>query len=148
DHSVRNYSVLTLMRCSCFPKGDSFLPFRSSCFARQRLRRIILRLPGHSKLEIGGHINIIVPLALANLSATWPSMSEQHAIRLNSFIGRGRELSHIDAALADALAGHGRLVLISGEPGIGKTRLADEVSRHAAELGLAVAWGRSWQGAG
>src|SRR5262249_5428887 len=126
----------------------SFYPSEIPAFARQRLRRIILRLPGHSKLEIGRHIDTIVALALANLSASWPPMSEQHAIRLNSFVGRGRELSHIDAALADALTCHGRLVLVSGETGIGKTRLADEASRHAADLGLNVIWGRCWEGVG
>jgi tetratricopeptide (TPR) repeat protein len=75
-------------------------------------------------------------------------MTHQQSIHLNSFVGRGRELSHIDAALADALTGHGRLVLVSGEPGIGNTRLADEASRHAANLGLNVFWGRCWEGGG
>lgn len=75
-------------------------------------------------------------------------MSEQHSIRPNSFVGRARELALLDAGLADALAGHGRLVLLSGEPGIGKTRLAGEISRHAEERGFNVAWGRCWQGEG
>jgi tetratricopeptide (TPR) repeat protein len=75
-------------------------------------------------------------------------MSEQYSIRPNSFVGRGRELAELDNALADALAGRGRLVLISGEPGIGKTRLADEVSKRASKLGVCVAWGRCWEGAG
>ena len=42
------------------------------------------------------------------------------------FVGRQREIAELDAALADALAGQGRLVLLSGEPGIGKTRLTQE----------------------
>ena len=46
------------------------------------------------------------------------------------------------------IAGRGRLFLISGEPGIGKTWLADEVGRHAAERGMRVAWGRCWEGGG
>ena len=46
------------------------------------------------------------------------------------------------------IAGRGRLFLISGEPGIGKTWLADEVARHAAERGMRVAWGRCWEGGG
>jgi hypothetical protein len=38
--------------------------------------------------------------------------------------------------------------LVVGEPGIGKTRLADEISRIAEERGLSVAWGRAWETGG
>jgi tetratricopeptide (TPR) repeat protein len=64
------------------------------------------------------------------------------------FVGRGREVVELSSSLDDAIAGRGRLFLISGEPGIGKTWLADEVARHAAERGLRVAWGRCWEGGG
>jgi Cdc6-like AAA superfamily ATPase len=40
-------------------------------------------------------------------------------------VGRDRELSRVALVLADALAGRGRLVLCTGEAGIGKTRLAE-----------------------
>ena len=52
------------------------------------------------------------------------------------------------AALDDADRGHGRLFLISGEPGIGKTRLAGELAADAATRGGRVAWGRCWEGGG
>jgi predicted ATPase len=45
-------------------------------------------------------------------------------------------------------AGHGHLFLLSGEPGIGKTRLADEFGRLALAEGVRVAWGRCWEGGG
>jgi tetratricopeptide (TPR) repeat protein len=38
--------------------------------------------------------------------------------------------------------------LISGEPGIGKTRLADELGAEAASRGMRVVWGRCWEGGG
>jgi tetratricopeptide (TPR) repeat protein len=38
--------------------------------------------------------------------------------------------------------------LISGEPGIGKTRLADELAADAASRGMRVVWGRCWEGGG
>ncbi len=41
----------------------------------------------------------------------------------SDFIGRGHELNTLERAYADVLEGHGRLVLISGETGIGKSRL-------------------------
>ena len=51
-------------------------------------------------------------------------------------------------ALDDARAGRGRLVLFTGEPGIGKTRLADESARLATAKGMRVRWGRCWEGGG
>ena len=65
-----------------------------------------------------------------------------------SFVGRGREIVELSSSLDDAIAGRGRLFLLSGEPGIGKTWLADEIARHAAERGMRVAWGRCWEGGG
>ena len=38
------------------------------------------------------------------------------------FVGRQREMAEVTAALDDALAGRGRLFMLVGEPGIGKTR--------------------------
>jgi predicted ATPase len=52
------------------------------------------------------------------------------------------------AGLADVTASHGHLFLLSGEPGIGKTRLADEFGRSAVAQGIRVAWGRCWEGDG
>ena len=49
-------------------------------------------------------------------------------------IGRERELAVLEDALAQARAGHGRLVEIVGEPGIGKTRLVGELKERAGEL--------------
>ncbi len=46
---------------------------------------------------------------------------------LSSFVGRERELAELRGALEDAIAGHGRLYLISGVPGVGKTRLVEEL---------------------
>ena len=46
------------------------------------------------------------------------------------------------AAVDGALAGAGRLQLIAGEPGIGKTRAAEELSTYARVRGARVYWGR------
>ncbi len=47
----------------------------------------------------------------------------------SGFIGRKPELAVLTAALDDALAGRGQMVMLAGEPGIGKTRLAQEWPR-------------------
>jgi len=62
------------------------------------------------------------------------------------FVGRGRELAVLAAAFADACAGRPRLALCRGEPGIGKTRLAEEFASRAD--GAAVAWGTGTEDAG
>src|SRR5271169_98207 len=59
-----------------------------------------------------------------------------------------RELSELRAALEESIAGRGGCFLISGEPGIGKTRLADELAGEAASRGMRVVWGRCWEGGG
>jgi DNA-binding winged helix-turn-helix (wHTH) protein/tetratricopeptide (TPR) repeat protein len=58
--------------------------------------------------------------------------------RFNSFVGRKHEWSQLLAALADATSGQGRLCLISGEPGIGKTRLCAELAREAQAGGAVL----------
>lgn len=63
-----------------------------------------------------------------------------------AFIGRKPETGELRAGLKDLLDGRGRLFLLSGEPGIGKTRLADELAHEATALGAQVAWGRCWDG--
>jgi DNA-binding SARP family transcriptional activator/tetratricopeptide (TPR) repeat protein len=64
------------------------------------------------------------------------------------FVGRGPELGDLTAALDDALAGRGRLFLLQGEPGIGKSRLADELIGRARERGAQVLVGRCWEAGG
>ncbi|WP_433993785.1 BTAD domain-containing putative transcriptional regulator [Mycolicibacterium porcinum] len=59
------------------------------------------------------------------------------------FVGRGRELAELLAAWQSALTDGTRAVLIAGEPGVGKTRLAGEWSRQAYEQGAVVLYGRS-----
>ncbi len=58
-------------------------------------------------------------------------------------IGRDTELAAADAALAAATAGHGGCVVITGEPGIGKSRLALETVRRARARGVRVVTGRA-----
>ncbi|HSI80124.1 MAG TPA: BTAD domain-containing putative transcriptional regulator, partial [Solirubrobacterales bacterium] len=64
------------------------------------------------------------------------------------FVGRERELSQLAAALDQALEGRGSVYLIGGEPGIGKSRLADELSALAREREARVLWGRCWEAGG
>lgn len=62
---------------------------------------------------------------------------------VSGFVGRERELGELSNALEDTLAGRGRLVMLVGEPGIGKTRIAQELASLAEQRGAQVLWGRS-----
>jgi tetratricopeptide (TPR) repeat protein len=65
------------------------------------------------------------------------------------FVGRERELEALRTAVNEAFSGHGQIVLLAGEPGIGKTRLAEELATYAGMRGARVLRGRSddWEGA-
>jgi tetratricopeptide (TPR) repeat protein len=65
-----------------------------------------------------------------------------------AFVGREREMAEMRAGLEDTTSDRGRLFLVSGEPGIGKTRLVEEVASLAASRGTRVVWGRCWEGGG
>ncbi len=64
------------------------------------------------------------------------------------FVCREKELALARDTLHQALAGRGQLLLLTGEPGIGKTRLAAELGRIARERGALVLWGRCHEGEG
>jgi DNA-binding CsgD family transcriptional regulator len=68
--------------------------------------------------------------------------------RQSDLIGRQPELAVLTAALDDAKAGRGRLVMLAGEPGIGKTRLVQELATLAKASGVQVLWGWCYEGEG
>jgi predicted ATPase len=61
---------------------------------------------------------------------------------VSGLVGRERELALLLQAFAEACDGHGQLVMLAGEPGIGKTSLASEFERLLRERGAQVPWGR------
>jgi len=56
----------------------------------------------------------------------------------STFVGRETVMGALDAALRSAEAGHGRLVALLGEPGMGKTRAATELAKLAQLRGVSV----------
>jgi AAA ATPase domain len=63
-------------------------------------------------------------------------------------VGRARPLGELEAALREAVAGRGALALVTGEAGIGKSRLAAELAAKAPSLGAQVVWASCWDGGG
>jgi DNA-binding SARP family transcriptional activator len=63
-------------------------------------------------------------------------------------LGRDAELALLEAGLDDAIARRGRLFVVVGEAGAGKTLLADELASRAKERDMRILWGRGWHGGG
>src|SRR5829696_6997650 len=65
-----------------------------------------------------------------------------------AFVGRVAEVAMLRDGLVAAKAGRGSTWLLAGEPGIGKTRMIEELAREAEALGFATLWGRCWEAGG
>jgi tetratricopeptide (TPR) repeat protein len=87
----------------------------------------------------------------AVLSATQPEPGESRSLESLAggvFVGRQKETGELRAALEEALSGHGKLLMLVGEPGIGKTRTALELTTYAGLRRCQVLWGRCYEGGG
>ncbi len=93
--------------------------------------RAFTPFPFGREAQAGSTVNQVAPLSKSPL-----------------FVGRERELTALTAGLDDALAGRGALFLVSGEPGIGKSRLTDELATRARARGARVLSGRCWEAGG
>lgn len=62
-------------------------------------------------------------------------------------VGRRREIERLHAAAEEALSGRGQTVMLAGAPGLGKTRLAEQIA-HLVTRRMNVIWGRCWEEGG
>ena len=62
------------------------------------------------------------------VAETPPPWAESAVLTSGSFVGRQGEMGELRAALRDAMSGLGRLVMLVGEPGIGKSRANTNVT--------------------
>jgi len=74
-------------------------------------------------------------------SSRWPLPVVLRSVPPVSYVGRTEERAALEEAMALARSGQRQVVLLSGEPGIGKTRLASYAAHHAHAEGFAVCWG-------
>jgi hypothetical protein len=58
------------------------------------------------------------------------------------FVGRKPELDHLHRAIDGALGGHGSLLMVAGEPGIGKTHLAEQAATYGGYRGMQSLFGQ------
>lgn len=74
-------------------------------------------------------------------SSRWPLPAMLRSVPVVSYVGRVEERAALAEAMNLARSGQRQVVLLSGEPGIGKTRLASYAAHSAHAEGFAVAWG-------
>jgi DNA-binding winged helix-turn-helix (wHTH) protein/tetratricopeptide (TPR) repeat protein len=86
----------------------------------------------------GRGYRIGVPVSVEGSGAA-PAEAPRHR---SGFLCRDKEMALARDALLEALAGRGRVLLLVGEPGIGKTRMAEEIAALARERGARAFWGR------
>ena len=98
-----------------------------------------------SAAEVRATLDAIV--AAGPEAVAGPGADERAMERLSegTLLGRDAESKKLRAALDEALAQRGRLVLLGGEAGIGKTRLAADLETYAELRGAQVLWGRCHQ---
>ncbi|HXC10067.1 MAG TPA: AAA family ATPase, partial [Steroidobacteraceae bacterium] len=102
--------------------------------------------PGETSAATEAFASASSPAAASASTKTDVSWWSKHA-RLpvtvrRPIVGRARELDVFRAAFDRMIAGRRQLVLISGEPGIGKTRCAEALADMAQDQGALVLWGR------
>jgi DNA-binding winged helix-turn-helix (wHTH) protein len=69
-------------------------------------------------------------------------------VRPRAFVGREPVLERGRAMLGASLAGRAQLLFLCGEPGVGKTRVAEELAEIARAAGALPVWGRAHEGEG
>jgi class 3 adenylate cyclase/tetratricopeptide (TPR) repeat protein len=84
------------------------------------------------------------PVAACEVRSELAEAEARYVARI-PVVGREAELARLFAALAEAAAGHGGVVMVSGEAGIGKTRLLEELSERAEHQGAFVVYGRCFE---
>jgi len=67
---------------------------------------------------------------------------------LGAFVGRDREMEQLSSALEQSMSGRPHLMMLVGEPGIGKTRITQEISNRAQSRGFMVLRGRCYESMG
>jgi uncharacterized protein (TIGR03382 family) len=81
-------------------------------------------------------------------SASDSQLSPLDRLARGVFVGREAELERLRGAFDEAFAGRGSVVMLVGEPGIGKTRTTQELATYARLRGGTVLWGGAQESGG
>jgi DNA-binding SARP family transcriptional activator len=134
---LRGQLMLALYRCG--RQADALAAYRD---ARRRLVEDLGLEPGRALQQL--------ERAILNQDVSLEVLREEVPAEASGgvFVGRKRELAQLTEGLDSAFAGRGRLFLLVGEPGIGKSWLADALLAQARARGARVLVGRCWEAGG
>jgi class 3 adenylate cyclase/DNA-binding winged helix-turn-helix (wHTH) protein/tetratricopeptide (TPR) repeat protein/ABC-type thiamine transport system ATPase subunit len=117
--------------------------------ATVRLVEGLVRVKALGPMPVKGLVEPVEVWELLGASGVRRRLQAATARGLTPFVGRQTELTVLDAALAQAGMGHGQVVAVVGEAGVGKSRLLDECVQAAQTQGwlvldsAAVAYGQA-----
>jgi DNA-binding SARP family transcriptional activator len=140
---LRAHLMLALYRCD--RQADALQVYQD---ARTTLVEELGIEPSERLRELEQAILVHDPQLILHVPTAPTAAETAPAAGRAAFVGRERELAELGGALDDALAGRGRLLLLRGEPGIGKSRLAEELIADARARGARVLIGRCWEAGG
>ncbi len=117
--------------------------------------RLLAKAPEDRPASVSEVLAALTTIAAAPLEPAAPADSGPAPTRPGGpvllrtrFVGRDKELAQVKAGLEAALSGRGSLVMVVGEPGIGKTRLSEELSVYARLRGAQVMFGQCYESEG
>ncbi|HEY7663733.1 MAG TPA: AAA family ATPase [Xanthobacteraceae bacterium] len=93
-------------------------------------------------VSVKGKVNPITPYRVVGAYSERSPFEGRLLRGAAGFFGRALELAHLGQCLERARAGHGQIVAISAQPGLGKSRLVHEFLRGAAREDVTVLAGR------
>jgi len=111
-------------------------------------RRTRRRLVEELGIEPGRELKKLERSILVQDDDLEPPRPPPEAPARGPFVGREQEMAELLAALEASRAGAGAVVLVGGEPGIGKSRLAEELAACARARDVRVLVGRCWEAGG
>ena len=113
------------------------------------IMRLLAKAPKErpeSAAAVAKELQRISQLSTEEAVAAPAAGSDLQGVAWGQFVGREAEMEQLTGALENALSGQGSLVMLVGEPGIGKTRLAQEFAVYASLRGAQVLTGHCYEG--
>ncbi len=132
------------------PVAPSWLTDRCPPELEEVIVKLLAKAPDHRPASAAAVREALLKVDPERKSASHSDSTENPLDRLarGVFVGRTAEMERLRKAFDEAFAGRGGLVMLVGEPGIGKTRTTQEIETYARMRGATVLWGRTHETGG